>query len=249
MTRKGYKQRPYDVGAAIMRAANCRALRDRAGLNLEALARLGGVTERSARRWEDEEGAGNCPDDVLDILDSLVCRQTEIVDDAASLASYMLRALDHGGPEKSESESESRPRIADFRSVSEASPTALCTASGGPSALNHGVEAGLVQTAPEARKSASLEVDFDAMGGGGGGEGDLDSRFVRLDADSMPWATLLYYPSQRCYAECNPNDSGWYGVANANARAIAQELERLGFGIEWRYATPELVDGFPFDYV
>lgn len=30
-------------------------------------------------------------------------------------------------------------------------------------------------------------------------------------------------------------DSGPYGVANANARAVACALEREGYAVEWRY--------------
>lgn len=238
MTRKGERWRPYDVAGAITRAAECRAARERVGLTRDQLAALAGVTERSAGRWEDADGAGNCPDDVLELLGDLLDRQAALAYRAGDLARALLDGARADGP-----------AVSDFRSVSAPPPGALCTAPGGAGEVNRAVEGGWVQASPETPKKASLEVDFDARGGGGRGEGDLDSRFVRLDADSMPWATLLYYPSRRCYAECHANDSTFYGVANANARAIAQELERLGFGIEWRYATPELVDGFPFDYV
>lgn len=112
---------------------------------------------------------------------------------------------------------------------------------GGGGGLNPTVYGGLAQGCDRGRKT-DLPKSISMPGGGGGGGG-------ARDADSMPWVTLLYYPSQRCYELCHANDSTFYGVANANARAIAQELERLGFGIEWRYATPELVEGFPFDYV
>lgn len=114
-----------------------------------------------------------------------------------------------------------------------------CIRQDGGGALNQAVYPGLAPGGDRGRKT-DLPKSISMPGGGGGGA---------RDADSMPWVTLLYYPSQRCYELCHANDSTFYGVANANARAIAQELERLGFGIEWRYATPELVEGFPFDYV
>ena len=51
----------------------------------------------------------------------------------------------------------------------------------------------------------------------------------------MPDAvTLTYYRSQEQYDELG-RDEGWYGVANANARAVAAELKRYGFSVEFRY--------------
>lgn len=51
----------------------------------------------------------------------------------------------------------------------------------------------------------------------------------------MPDAvTLTYFRSQDQYDELG-RDEGWYGVANANARAVAAELKRYGFSFEFRY--------------
>ena len=84
----------------------------------------------------------------------------------------------------------------------------------------------------------SPEVDFDAMGGGPGGARD------DLDAMGALHATILCYPSQRCYELCHPNSTLYYGVVNANAQAVAQELEAIGFEIGWKYATVDEVSRF-----
>ena len=231
--------RPFDIEEAIERAAECRARRERCGLNVEGLARLAGVSERSVNRWESWEGRGSCPDDVLDLLDSLLDRQADIV--SAAVAAVAADCGGLGGHATAPDVSESGLRTA-------APGGAACMRQGGGGELNQAVYPGLAPGGDRGRKT-DLPKSTSMPGGGGGGEDDLDAGFVRLDADSMPWVTLLYYPSQRCYELCHPNDSTFYGVANANARAIAQELERLGFGIEWRYATPELLEGFTFDYV
>ena len=213
MVRKGDKWRPYDEAEAVARAARCRMQRERVGLNRRALATLVGVTERSAGRWEDEDGAGNCPPDVLALLDALEARQRGIVEAYAWRGEAVARGLD-----------------------------ARITPDGGGE-VNPAVYDGDLHGPYKLDIDGSPEVDFDAMGGGAGGARD------DLDAMGALHATILCYPSQRCYELCHPNSTLYYGVVNANARAVAQELERIGFGIEWRYATPELVDGFPFDYV
>ena len=45
---------------------------------------------------------------------------------------------------------------------------------------------------------------------------------------------LTYWRSQEQYDEMG-RDEGWYGVSNANARAVAAELRRYGFRVEFRY--------------
>ena len=45
---------------------------------------------------------------------------------------------------------------------------------------------------------------------------------------------VSYYRDQSMYDEFG-RDSGPFGVANANARAVAQELEALGYEVEFRY--------------
>ena len=45
---------------------------------------------------------------------------------------------------------------------------------------------------------------------------------------------LTYYRDQEQYDACG-RDVGPYGVANANARAVADALEREGYQVEWRY--------------
>ena len=45
---------------------------------------------------------------------------------------------------------------------------------------------------------------------------------------------LTYWRSQEQYDELG-RDEGWYGVANANARAVAAELARYGFSVRFAY--------------
>lgn len=50
-------------------------------------------------------------------------------------------------------------------------------------------------------------------------------------------ASLTYYRDQAMFESFGPEGErdSWYGVANANARAIAQALEALGVRVEFRY--------------
>lgn len=208
MVRKGDKWRPYDEGEAVARAARCRMQRERVGLNRRALATLAGVTERSAGRWEDEDGAGNCPPDVLALLDALAARQRGMVEAYSWRGESVARGLD--------------ARIAPDGG-GEVNPAVYTDDLRGPFKLD---------------LDGSPEVDFDARGAGpGGADGDLD-------AMGAPHATILCYPSQRCYELCHQNSTLYYGVVNANAQAVAQELEAIGFEIDWKYATVDEVSRY-----
>ena len=58
-------------------------------------------------------------------------------------------------------------------------------------------------------------------------------------AESFPEAAaiqLIYYASQEQY-DAMGRDPGPYGVANANARAIAERLVAMGFDVSWSYPT------------
>lgn len=61
---------------------------------------------------------------------------------------------------------------------------------------------------------------------------------VREQADALGHApdavALTYYRDQQQYDACG-RDDGPYGVANANARAVAAALEGEGFAVEFRY--------------
>ena len=58
---------------------------------------------------------------------------------------------------------------------------------------------------------------------------------VTEEAGRMPsLVPVTYYRDQSMYDEFG-RDSGPFGVANANARAVAQELEALGYEVEFRY--------------
>lgn len=204
--------RPFDVPDAIRRAARCRALRERAGLTLEQLATLAGVTIRSVSRWESFDGRGSTPDDVLETLETLIDTQTDLVADAVDTAGRLCRA-----------------RIG---SDTGAAGGAACMAPEGGDALNQAVYAGSVQGGDPAENRA-LPKPISMPGGGGGGDA--------LDAMTV---TLPYYSSQHAFDLCHPNERFHFGVANANARAIAQELERLGFIVDWRYAERDNISGF-----
>lgn len=55
------------------------------------------------------------------------------------------------------------------------------------------------------------------------------------EADHQPDRVVLtYWRSQEQYDELG-RDEGWYGVANANARAVAAELGRHGFKVRFAY--------------
>lgn len=237
--------RPFDVADAVRRAARCRALRERAGLNLEGLAELAGVTVRSVSRWESPDGRGSCPDDVLEALESLLDRQAALVGVAMSRAVEAAEAVagrvgsagGGGGP---------KPGL---------NPGGLGAAPGGPDGGADGPCGG--PSKADSMPGGAAAGRFDAGGGARGLDsmpgGAADSMPCdpmpcgAMPCDSMPSVMLLYYPTQRVYDECHPKDGGYYGIANANARAAAQELERLGFSIDWRFATPELVSSFEYD--
>lgn len=204
--------RPFDVPDAIHRAAKCRALRDRAGLNLEAFAAVVGVTVRSVNRWESFDGRGSTPDDVLETLETLIDKQTDLVADAVETAARLCRAR--------------------LGSDTGTAGGASCMAQEGGGALNQAVYAGSVQGGDPA-ENKRLPKPISMPGGGGGGDA--------LDAMTV---TLPYYSSQHAFDLCHPNERFHFGVANANARAIAQELERLGFIVDWRYAEKDNISGF-----
>lgn len=209
--------RPFDVPDAIHRAARCRALRDRAGLNLEAFAAVVGVTVRSVNRWESFDGRGSTPGDVLETLETLIDRQTDLVADAVDTAARACRA-----------------RIC---SDTGTAGGASCMAQEGGGALNRAVDGGLVQGSNPA-ENKRLPKPISMPGGGGGGG------FDAMGARDAMTVTLPYYASQRSFDLCHPNERFHFGVANANARAIAQELERLGFIVDWRYAERDNISGF-----
>lgn len=219
MVRKGDKWRPYDEAEAVARAARCRMQRERVGLNRRALATLAGVTERSAGRWEDEDGAGNCPPDVLALLDALAARQRGMVEAYSWRGEAVASFLDPG-------------------SRTAAARAGACIGPDGGGEVNPAVYTDDLRGPFKLDLDGSPEVDFDAIGGGAGGTRD------DLDAMGALRATILCYPSQRCYELCHPNSTLYYGVVNANAQAVAQELEAIGFEIGWKYATVDEVSRF-----
>lgn len=217
--------RPFDVPDAIHRAARCRALRERAGLNLEAFAAVVGVTVRSVNRWESFDGRGSTPDGVLETLETILDKQADIIADAVDTAGRLCRARLGSG-------TGGGARVSETGSKTDGAGGAACMAPDGGGALNRAVYAGSVQGGDPAENQALPKPI--SMPGGGGGGGALDAMTV----------TLPYYSSQHAFDLCHPNERFHFGVANANARAIAQELERLGFIVDWRYAERDNISGF-----
>lgn len=68
------------------------------------------------------------------------------------------------------------------------------------------------------------------------------------EADRGPDAVILtYYRSQKQYDEFG-RDQGWYGVANANARAVAFELAREGIRAVFRFPSERAMPTSVRDY-
>lgn len=70
---------------------------------------------------------------------------------------------------------------------------------------------------------------------------DVQRRMVEYAVDVVEKAgfvpsliPITYYRDQQMY-DRGGRDKGLYGIANANARATADVLERMGFEIEFRY--------------
>ncbi len=61
------------------------------------------------------------------------------------------------------------------------------------------------------------------------------TRGLRAEADPVP---ITYYRDQAMY-DLLGHDEGCYGMANADARATAQELERMGYTVEFHYPTED----------
>ena len=86
---------------------------------------------------------------------------------------------------------------------------------------------------------------------GGGAGGRFDAMAGGRDADSMPRGddatrfdaiAMPCWPSQKAYDAFH--EDGFYGVANATLRAIADELDRCGIEVEWRYPTHQNIGMF-----
>lgn len=221
MTRKNEKWRPYDVQDAISRAVQCRVMRDQTGLTLEQLATIGGVTVRSASRWESPIGAGSCPDDVLGTLTRMIMLQRQIVADTVAYAEQ-IRTHVRGTPVRPCPGGQAPVKGAEIPPVKggEMSPVK---------------EAAISQNAGEPVKGGAIPMGEPVKG--------VELPDVELtpdvEFDSNGDATITYWPTQRIYDDCNPNTRGWYSAINANARACALALEEIGVRVTWRY--PELV--------
>ena len=244
MTMKGQKQRPYNEAAAISAAAQCRAMREQIGMNQEALARAARVTVRSVTRWESPDGAGYCPDDVLTMLAALVDRQRAT---AAAYADGLASRRGKGGaahggpcePRKAGAPYELRKDGAAYE-VGPCKPWVYTDGGGGPDSTPDGprFDAGEADSMP----GGGAGGRFDAMAGGGSMPG-ADSMPCGA-ADSMPCdaVSMPCWPSQKAYEAFNHD--GYYGVANATLRAIADELDRCGIEVEWHFPTSENIGMF-----
>lgn len=225
--------RPFDVHEATRRAARMRALRNYAGMSRRDLAECLGVTEKSVGRWESEEGRGYCPNDVLTMLAALVDRQR------AAAAAYADRAAaDRGGARAG-----GVPKPDLNQEGAGCKPGVTCGGPGGP------------DSTPRGPRFDAEEADSMPGGGAGGrfdaGAGARDADSMPCDADSMPCGddairfdaiAMPCWPSQKAYDAFH--DGGFYGVANATLRAIADELDRCGIEVEWRYPTHQNIGMF-----
>ena len=54
---------------------------------------------------------------------------------------------------------------------------------------------------------------------------------------AKPKAVQLTYFRDQVTFDCYGRDKGYFGIANANARAAAEELIREGYEVEFRYPT------------
>ena len=223
-TDKAARVRPFDVAEAMQRAARLRALRFAVGLTRADLADAVGVSEKSVTRWESEEGRGYCPADVLDLLAAMLDRQRIT---AAAYADGLA---------------ERRVRVGGAAQGGSCKPGVYTDGGGGPDSTPDGprFDAGEADSMP----GGGAGGRFDARAGGGSmpeadsmpcGARDADS--MTCDAVSMPC-----WPSQKAY-EAFDHD-GYYGVANATLRAIADELDRCGIEVEWHFPTSENIGMF-----
>ena len=57
--------------------------------------------------------------------------------------------------------------------------------------------------------------------------------------DGMPDRVQLTYWRDQAQFDAMGRDEGPFGMANANARGVAAELERLGIDVEWSYADDD----------
>lgn len=236
--------RPFDVHEALERAARMRALRSYAGMSRRDLAECLGVTEKSIGRWESEEGRGYCPDDVLTMLAALVDRQRAT---AAAYADGLAARRGKGGaaqggpcePRKAGGAYELRKEGAAYE-VGPCKPGVYIDGGGGPDSTPDGprFDAGEADSMP----GGGAGGRFDARAGGGSMPG-ADSMPCGA-ADSMPCdaVSMPCWPSQKAYEAFNHD--GYYGVANATLRAIADELDRCGIEVEWHFPTSENIGMF-----
>lgn len=58
---------------------------------------------------------------------------------------------------------------------------------------------------------------------------------------AKPKAVQLTYFRDQVMFDCYGRDKGYFGIANANARAAATELMREGLSIEFRYPTDSAI--------
>lgn len=234
--------RPFDVADAIRRAARCRALRQSTGYTVEELARAVGVRARSINRWESSAGEGSTPDDVLDLLQAVLDKQREL---ASSVADACAAPMNRGGGGLSLHPRAIDPDIIgsmiqgliDVGSVTAARGRHKAPVKGGKMSYGAGAASSPVQ--PRAVKEAAISevVKGAAIPEGapvkGGAIPDVSA------VSGVNAVTVLYYPSQSTLDAIHPNLGAPVGVVNTTARMIADELDRAGVEVEWKYASAE----------
>lgn len=216
--------RPFDIADAIRRAARCRALRQSTGYTVEELARAVGVRARSINRWESSAGEGSTPDDVLALLQAVLDKQREL---ASSIADAHAAPTDHGGGGLSPYTRTIDPAIIGAM-ISELIDCGSMTS-------NRCYHKTPVKGG---QFSYNAHVAFSPVKGAEFPVNDVTISDVSA-VDNVSAVTVLYYPSQSTLDEIHPNLGAPVGVVNATARMIADELDRVGAKVEWKYASAE----------
>lgn len=240
---KDQPARPFDVQDAIRRAARCRALRERVGLNIDAFARVAGVTVRSVNRWESYDGRGSCPDGVLQLLENMLERQRQIIAHAVARVESLQPSNYHTSP-NADADCNDYAQDGPFDAPVSASAVVgdsniddLSVGGEGCEWQNHPVKG-----AEFSHNARNVEVENSSVK-------DVEFSTTSVNDAELPVVTLLYYPNQHVYDAVHKRDHGYYGVANANARAVAQELEALGYDVAWKYAENDDAGVYEYDFI
>lgn len=235
LATKDSPARPFDVADAIRRAARCRALRQSTGYTVEELARAVGVRARSINRWESSAGEGSTPDDVLNLLQAVLDKQREL---ASSVADACAAPMDRGGVWFHTANIAIDPAvIGAVMPAGSVPPRQKAPVKGGQMSYRAGAASSPVQPCPVKEVAISEVVKGAAILDGAPVKGGAIPDVSAVSGVSA--VTVLYYPSQPTLDAIHPSLGAPVGVVNTTARMIADELDRVGAEVEWKYASAE----------